>query len=161
LAVLPGLLAFFRRFKYFSAKHKEEMHMRFRMVVCVAFLALAVALPASAEVEWDVVKTLSLEKKPLDVAVSADGKSIYVLLKGGKVQIYSAGGQLRESLDLGFPADSIALSPAGNLLYAGSKENKSVQVVRLEFVQRINTAGSPVKGAKNALVAVAIFNDFQ
>jgi DNA-binding beta-propeller fold protein YncE len=112
-------------------------------------------------VEWDVIKTLSLEKKPVDVAVSADGKGIYVLLKGGKVRIYSAGGQLQESLDLGFPADSIALSPAGNLLYAASKEKKSVQVVRLEFVQQISTAGSPVKGAKDAPVTVAVFNDFQ
>jgi DNA-binding beta-propeller fold protein YncE len=135
--------------------------MRFLLILCTVILALGPAAPASAEVEWDVVKTLSLEKKPLDVAVSADGKSIYVLLKGGKVQIYSAGGQLQESLDLGFPADSIALSSAGNLLYAASGEKKSVQVVRLEFVQRISTAGSPVKGAKNALVAVAIFNDFQ
>lgn len=135
--------------------------MKFQPLLVAAALFLGLALPASAEVEWDVVKTLSLEKKPLDVAVSADGKEIYVLLKGGEVQIYSAGGQLQESLDLGFPADSIALAPAGNLLYAGSGENKSVQVVRLEFVQQISTAGSPVKGAKNAPVTVAVFNDFQ
>jgi DNA-binding beta-propeller fold protein YncE len=135
--------------------------MRYLVLLCAAFMAVALAVPASAEVEWDVVKTLSLEKTPLDVAVSADGKSIYVLLKGGKVQIHSAGGQLQESLDLGFPADSIALSPAGNLLYAASTEKKSVHVVRLEFVQQISTAGSPVKGAEDAPVAVAIFNDFQ
>jgi len=135
--------------------------MRQLIALCAVVAAVVAAVPAAAEVEWDVIKTLSLERKPLDVAVSADGKSIYVLLKGGGVQVYSAGGQLQESMDLGFPADSITLSPAGNLLYAASKEKKSLQVVRLEFVQQISSAGSPVKGAKNAPVTVAVFNDFQ
>ena len=135
--------------------------MKHLMLLCTALLVLAAALPAAAEVEWDVVKTLALEQPPLDVAVSEDGRSIYVLLKGGGLRIYSAGGQLRESLDLGFSADRIALSPAGTLLYAASGEEKSVRVVRLEFIRQISTEGSPVKGAEDAPVTVAVFNDFQ
>ena len=135
--------------------------MRHLMWACTVLLTLAVSPPAAAEVEWDVIKTLSLEKKPLDVAVSEDGQSVYVLLQGGRVQIHGAGGNLRESLDLGFSADSIALSPAGTILYAAGGKEKSVRVIRQEIVQQISAEGSPGKGAEDAPVTVAVFNDFQ
>ena len=135
--------------------------MKLRSLLAAAALSLSLSVPVGAEVEWNVVKTLSLDGEALDVAVSADGKGVYVLLRGGQVQIYSPGGKLQESFDLGFPADSIALSPAGNILYAASGDGRSLQVVQLVFVQKISTAGSPVKGPESAPVTVAVFNDFQ
>jgi DNA-binding beta-propeller fold protein YncE len=139
----------------------RETPMRYPLLLCTAILALSLAVPATAEVEWNILKTIPLEGKPLDTVLSPDGKRMFVLLQGGKLQVYSSGGELQESLDLGAPADGIALSPKGDLLYVRSGEKKTVQVVRLEFVQQISTAGSPVRGPESAPVAIAIFNDFQ
>jgi len=135
--------------------------MKYPLLLCTAILALSLAVPATAEVEWDILKTITLEGKPLDTALSADGKRMFVLLQGGKLHVYSAGGQLQESLDLGAPADGIALAPKGDLLYIQSGEKKTVQIVRLDFVQRISTADSPVRGPESAPVVIAVFTDFQ
>ena len=48
---------------------------------------------AWAEVEKTVSKTLKLESKPIDMAVSADGKFTFILAEGGKVLIYDSSGE--------------------------------------------------------------------
>ena len=45
---------------------------------------------AAASVEWDVEKTLQLKSEPIDVAVSPDGRRIFVLNDLGQILIYSS-----------------------------------------------------------------------
>ena len=124
-------------------------------------LVLLPALTARAEVESSVVKSFSLDGKPLDAVLSPDGARLFVLAEGGKVLVYSPGGELKETIVLEKSADGIELSKSGDILYLRSEERKTVDIVRLEFVQDITVGRSPVKGAANAPVTVAIFNDFQ
>jgi len=135
--------------------------MRIQAVLFTALLVLGMAVPVTAEVESKVVKSIDLEAKPLDAATSPDGTRLFVLVEGGKVLVYSPGGELQETLVLEKPADGIELSKSGDILYLRSRERKTVDIVRLEFVQDITVGKSPVKGAANAPVTVAIFNDFQ
>ena len=56
-----------------------------RIKQTIAQLIIAIVLGsitmsyAAASVEWDVLKTMQLEAAPIDVAVSPDGKRIFVL----------------------------------------------------------------------------------
>lgn len=135
--------------------------MRIQAVLFTAFLLLGMVVPVTAEVESSVVKSVTLGAKPLDAATSPDGTRLFVLVEGGKVLVYSPGGKLQETIALEKPADGLELSKSGDILYLRSEERKTVDIVRLEFVQDITVGRSPVKGAANAPVTVAIFNDFQ
>jgi DNA-binding beta-propeller fold protein YncE len=116
---------------------------------------------AAASVEWNVLKTLQLDTAPIDVAVSPDGKLIFVLTEQGQILIYSSGGSLKDNIDVGNHFDHIKVSPRGEKLILNSRKNKSVQVITLDFIQDINVSGSPFKGSEDAAVVVAVFDDFE
>ena len=116
---------------------------------------------AAASVEWDVEKTLQLKSEPIDVAVSPDGRRIFVLNDQGQILIYSSAGSFLDKIDVGTHFDHITVSPRGDQLILNSRKKKSVQVITLDFIQDINVSGSPFKGSENAPVVVAIFDDFE
>ena len=116
---------------------------------------------AAASVEWNVLKTLQLEAAPIDVALSQDGKLIFVLTDQGQILIYSSGGPLKDKIDVGNHFDHIKVGPRGENLILNSRKNKSVQVIKLDFIQDINVSGSPFKGSEDAAVVVAVFDDFE
>ncbi|MGD8764559.1 MAG: hypothetical protein PVG87_19800, partial [Desulfobacteraceae bacterium] len=114
-----------------------------------------------AEVEWNIVQTLKLEAPPLDMAVSPDGRRIYVLVDGGNVLIYSNRGILKEKIQVGDQIDQINLGPKGEYLFVSSRQNKTLEILALNFIYDLNVSGSPFKGAKDAPVVITVFSDFQ
>jgi hypothetical protein len=130
-------------------------------------LMLAVALPflawsvASAEVEWAVKQTLDLKTTPVDVAVSPDWQKLFILTESGDIQIYSGNGVLIDTITVGTHVDKITVGPQGSVLILKSSQDKKIQIVTLDFIQNINVAGSPYKGADDAPVVIAVFSDFE
>jgi DNA-binding beta-propeller fold protein YncE len=121
-----------------------------------------VAVPLGfAKVDWEILNTLQLEAPPLDMAISPDGKSVFVLIKGGSINIYSVDGQFRDKIEVGKQIDQIKLGPTGERLFATSRKSKTVKVISLDFVQVINVEGSPFKGLQNAPIVLAEFSDFE
>ena len=116
---------------------------------------------AAASVDWDVEKTLQLKSEPVDVAVSPDGRRIFVLNDLGQILIYSSEGSFLDKIVVGKQFDHVTVSPRGDQLILNSRKKKSVQVINLDFIQDINVSGSPFKGPENAPVVVAIFDDFE
>ncbi len=114
---------------------------------------------SSAGVEWDVVKTLKVERRPLDVAVSADGRWLYVLTDEGNIHIYAPDGTLKDKVEVGKRVDGMNVGPRDDILILTSKKDKTVQVITL--LQDISISGSPFKGPANAPVVMAVFSDFQ
>ena len=141
--------------------------MQFKNKKTIVVLTISIVLgsitmsDAAASVEWNVQKTLQLESAPVDVAVSADGKQIFVLTEQGQILIYASGGPFLDKIDVGNQFDHIEVSPGGDHLILNSRKNKSVQVITLDFIQDINVSGSPFKGSENAPVVVAVFDDFE
>lgn len=129
--------------------------------ILVIVLVALTCSPASGAVEWNVLKTLQLEAIPIDVAVSADGKRFFVLTDQGQVAIYSSTATLETKIDVGQHVDQIKLGPRGASLVLSSGKNKTVQIVTLDFIQKINVSGAPFKGAEDAAVVIAVFDDFQ
>jgi WD40 repeat protein len=116
---------------------------------------------ASDNVEWNVYKTLQLDATPIDVAVSPDGRRIFVLTDQGEVIIYSSTGKIEAKIDIGQHVDQLKLGPKGASLILSSGKNKTVQIVTLDFFQKINVSGAPFKGPEDAAVVIAVFDDFE
>jgi len=116
---------------------------------------------ASDNVEWNVYKTMQLDQTPIDVALTADGRRIFVLTEQGEVLIYSSTNKMEAKIDVGKHVDQIKLGPGGETLILRSGKNKTVELVTLDFIQKINITGSPFKGPQDAPVVIAVFDDFQ
>ncbi|MGD8471387.1 MAG: hypothetical protein PVJ82_08345 [Desulfobacteraceae bacterium] len=115
----------------------------------------------SATVEWEVLNTLKLETPPLDLAISPDGKAVFVLTREGNIHIYDVNGRLTDKIEVGEKIDQIKLDPQGKHLFATSRQNKTVKVIALDFIKQISTKGSPYKGLEDAPVVITCFSDFQ
>lgn len=124
-------------------------------------LLLATPFQAGAKVEWQIENTLKTGQPPLDVAVSADGQSIFVLTGDGSVLIYNSQGKLEDTIKVGSHIDQIRVGPVGDQIFATSRQNQTVEVITLNFIREINVKGSPFKGPQDAPVVIAVFSDFQ
>ncbi len=146
---------------------KGGLSMKIKYAV-FAFLSLlmgfSVSASSHAEVEMTIARTLNLEETPLDTAMSAGGKYIFVLTDKGKVLVYTTDGKLSDTIPVDKSIDSIRPAPPGareEILFLVSSKEKTVQIAVLEFIQEINVTGSPFKGAANAPVTIVLFTDFQ
>jgi len=138
------------------------MKMKFAAFAFLSLLILlAVSASSHAEVEMTIARTVTLEETPVDSALSAGGKYIFVLTGKGKVLIYTPEGKLSDTLTVDKSVDSIKAGPREEILLLVSSKTKTVQVAVLDFVQEINISGSPFKGAAEAPVTLALFTDFQ
>jgi hypothetical protein len=126
-------------------------------------LLLSSAAPAveAAEVEWEILKSLNTESRPIDVAVSADGRSVFALTEDGTVFIFGADGAPAGQFAVGPQAERIAVDPEGERLYVTNRQTKRVDVVQIDILREINLAGAPFKGREKAPVVIAVFSDFQ
>ncbi len=134
-------------------------------IVAVAALGLALQLvvppPGNAAADLEVVRSLNTGARPLDVAVSMDGRSVFVLTEDGMLSVYTPDGALTEKFQLAKDAERIAVAPDGERVYVTARQGKRVDVVQIDFVREINLAGAPSKGPANAPVTIAVFSDFQ
>jgi hypothetical protein len=151
--------------RHSEKKHSENNMQRINSkLLCVIgglLLTLAWAPAALAAVDWEAGRSFRPEKPPLDVAGSADGKWTYVLTEGGKIDIYSAEGELNDTIAVDPAMDRIAVPGAGDKIILSSNKGRKVQEILVEFVMAIPTAGAPFLGPAGAPVEVVVFSDFQ
>jgi DNA-binding beta-propeller fold protein YncE len=139
--------------------------MRRNSSVHIAGFVLAMLLVSAAScraaLEWEILKSLNTGARPVDVAVSADGKSVFVLTEDGVVSIYTGDGALTDKITVGGQAERIAVAPDGDRLYVTQRQGRRVDVIQLDYVREINLSGAPFKGREKAPVTIAVFSDFQ
>ena len=128
------------------------------ILICMAFISHS---HAAGALEWEIVKTFDMDAAPVDMTLSPDGKQLFVLNDKGDILIFSSGSNPIGTIHVGAHVDRIKVVPGGNFIILGSRENKSVQLMSLDFIQNISAAGSPFKGPEGAPVTVAVFNDFE
>jgi hypothetical protein len=114
-----------------------------------------------AAVEINLQKTLKTDGVPIDVVVSQDGNLTFVLTDIGSVLIYDQIGNLTDTVKIGPHIDQIEIGPRGEKLFAASRQNKTVEIITLDFIHDINVLGSPSKGPLEAPMVIAVFSDFQ
>ena len=129
-------------------------------LLCALLIIVGTAAGAFASVEWDLERTFQMDQSPLDVAVSPDGKHMFVLTESD-IFVYSQDGKLEDKIDVGYPVDQMKIGPRGKRLFLTSTKDRTVQVVTIDFIVDINVSGSPYKGRQDAPVVIAVFSDFQ
>ena len=130
------------------------MNRKISILWVIILLPLTSAAMGSATVEWEVLNTLKLEAPPLDVAISPDGKTVFVLTHEGNIHIYEVSGHLTDKIEVGEKIDQIKLGPKGAHLFATNRQNKPVKVIALDFIKQISTKGSPYKGVQDAPIVI-------
>jgi protein-disulfide isomerase len=126
--------------------------------VLLAVVAIAVSAPAA---DLEVYQNLSPGQPPVDVAVSRNGKWVYVLSESGTIFVYTPAGELKDQVVLESKADRIEAGLRDDLVYVSSRSDGSVKMVRIDLVQEIPIAGAPFKGPADAPVTIVVFTDFQ
>jgi hypothetical protein len=137
------------------------MKLKYCIYLLVVLCVPLAAFQSRATVEWDIQRTLKLDVPPLDVAVSPSGKRIYILTDQGTILVYTPAGSLMEKIPIGKHVDQINVGPQEDILLLQSRQNKTVQILTVDFIKKINTTGSPFKGPADAPVVIAVFSEFQ
>jgi len=127
------------------------------LLICIGLLTAS----AHATVEWQSIQTIEIRKELVAVAVTPDGRWTFALTGNGDVLIYSAAGKLEDTLHVGGAFDGIACSASGDKIYLSNRAAGKVQIVEVEFLKEIDTAGSPFLGPPEAPVKVVVFSEFQ
>jgi DNA-binding beta-propeller fold protein YncE len=141
--------------------------MKSKIMKWILLSAMIVALGAftgglaAGDAEWNILKTLQIEATPIDVAITPDGRRIYVLTDQGEILVYSTNQKIEGRIEVGKQVDQLKLGPRGETLILTSGRDKTVQIATVDFIQKINTAGAPFKGPEDAAVVIAVFDDFQ
>jgi len=114
-----------------------------------------------ADFEWRILKDLDLKISPLDVAPSADGQRLFILT-AGEILVYSIPEErITDRIPVDKDFDRIAALPRADMITLSSREKKSLQIMILESVFKIDVTGLPFKGPQDAAVTVAVFTDYQ
>ena len=139
---------------------KKKAMLLFLALVFVASWILCVESPQAAT-EWSVLKTIDLKSAPLDVAPSLDGQWIFILTPG-ELQTYSVQeGKVTDQIPVDKEFDRIASVPRTNVLTISSSTKKTVQIVMLQAVYKIDVTNAPFKGPRDAPVTLVVFDDYQ
>ena len=138
---------------------KQRHHILYLFMAITA--ALCFATGVSAEVEWSTLKNIDLKEPPLDIAVSRDGQTAYIL--GAKtIQLYSmTESKVTDTIPVTGSFSRIALSPDGETLLLTDAKNKQLSVIRVTPVYHIEIGLSPVMGKADAPVTIFAFMDYQ
>jgi protein-disulfide isomerase len=113
----------------------------------------------SADVEWAVVSEVNLQLAPLDVAISSDGYTLYILTPG-QIILHSVPKDITEKeipVEEGF--DMISATRDGLIL--SSTSTRKVKFIRLENVYTFSESDLPSFGPADAEIVITVFNDYQ
>ena len=127
------------------------------LIVLVAYCSVGQA----AEIDIHQTAAFDIAGAPIDVAVSSDGKSVYVLTEVGDILLYSPDGQLKGRVHAGDQVDFLAAGHSENQLFIGSTGSKTLRAISLEFTYEIDTSGAPFQGLVDAPVTIVVFMDYQ
>ncbi len=130
-------------------------------LVVSGMLVLCVSQSVQAKIEWNLLNTIALEDTPLDVVISKDGLTTYILCEK-KVLLYST--QEKKVTDTIPVTDSftrIALSPNGESLFLTNPKKKEITIIQVTPIYDIKIGQSPVIGKPDAPVSIVAFLDFQ
>ena len=130
-------------------------------LILIGIVFLMTTSWVQAAVETTLQKTLKTEAVPIDVKISSDGRSTFVLTDKGKVVVYDSLGNIKDTINVGSHVNQIEIGPSGERLFATSRKKKTVEIILLDFISAIHTEESAFKGPEDAPVTIAVFGEFQ
>ena len=131
-----------------------------------AWLSIAIVCsvfnqPAKAKMDLTIIKEFSLEAQPLDVATSADGKWIFILVPGHILVYSNTDNKITERMSIDSTFNRLTYSPINNSLILFSTSTRTLRIIEAEPIHDIEISGLPFKGPVNAPVTIVVFSDYQ
>jgi len=137
------------------------MRLKLKLYLAMVIAALMAPSICMADLEWESKATMAFQQSPLDLAVSRDGQWIFVLVKGGTVQIYTYDRILKGTINVGSGYDRIEAGPLEDEIYLLGSKSRDLLVIEWIPNREIETLGAPYKGKVDAPVVIVEFTDFQ
>ncbi len=135
--------------------------LRQAMFLLAISATLCFATGVFAKVEWEILKNITLDDNPRDIAITGDGKTAYILCSKS-VQIFSTrGNKVTGTIPLKDDFSQIAISPDGEKLFLTKTTGKEISIIQISQVYDIPIGDSPVIGKKGAPVTFFAFLDYQ
>ncbi len=133
------------------------------LFIIVAAIAVAVLYSGSvsAKIEWRVLDGIQLDDTPVDIAISMDGTTVYVLCRES-IKFYSMPKkELVESIPLQGHFSQVTIGPDDETLFLTDAANKKVSIAKVTPVFDIKIGHSQVIGKADAKVSIVVFSDYQ
>ena len=135
--------------------------LRQAMFLFAVAATLCFATGVFAKVEWEILKNITLDDNPRDIAITGDGKTAYILCSKS-VQIFSTrGNKVTGTIPLKDDFSQIAISSDGEKLFLTKTTEKEISIIQISQVYDIPLGNSPVIGKKGAPVTFFAFLDYQ
>ena len=129
------------------------------------FLAVTITLCLSAsvlaKVGWNIVNRIDLEDSPLDIAVSRDGTTAYILCEKDLLIYSFVQNKVTDAIQLKGKFSQVEISPGEENLLLTDTEKKQVSIIRISQIYDIKIGQSPIIGQADASVTVFAFLDYQ
>ncbi len=132
-----------------------------RLLGIVFFLAAVIPGSLQAGFRVDHLQTMTTEEPPLDVVIPANGRYIFILTQGGRVNVLGPDGRSLGKIIVAATVEGIEASPDGSILFLRDRQSKNIQIVAVEYLAEINTTNAPFLGKPGAPVVVTVFSDFE
>jgi hypothetical protein len=128
------------------------------VLFCTVFLA-SHAVPA--DLSWKIISEIAIEGEPLDIAATADGQTLFILVPGEIVVYSAAEKEIKKKIPVGKDFNRITYAPALHALVVSSGESKALQILKLQDIHQLDLSGLPFKGPEDAPVTVVVFSGYQ
>ena len=138
-----------------------KKHLSLVMLLLLPMLIFCFAEDGFAEIEWNIEGNIALDEKPLDIAISKDGRTTYILGEK-KILIYSTWEKkVTDTIPITSNFSQIEVTPDGGKLLLTDKDKNQVSIIQVTPIFDIQVGQSPIIGNKDAKVHVFAFLDFQ
>lgn len=134
---------------------------RFLVLSISILIALCLSTSASAKVEWNFADSIALENSPLDIAISSDGETVYILCENNILFYSTRENKITDTIPLTEKFSQIAITPDGERLLLTDSQGKQISIIQVTQVYDIEVGQSPIIGKTDAPVNIFLFLDFQ
>lgn len=131
------------------------------IVLCALVTLLCIPPDTGAKIEWSILKNITLDDTPRDIALSREGTTAYILCSKS-VQVYSmVENKVISVIPLTEEFSQLALSPDDGQLFLTKAAGNQLSVMQISQVYDIPKGTSPVIGKAAAPVTIYAFLDYQ
>jgi len=112
------------------------------------------------DIDWRLMKDISLNESPIDVVASFDGSYIFILTAKAVLVYARSVDKIVKRIPLNNAFDKLSYSGAKNELILTSTNSRALRIIKIYPLFQINTGGLPSVGPPNAPVTVVVFDDY-
>jgi protein-disulfide isomerase len=115
----------------------------------------------SDNIEWKMIKEVSLDQPPIDVVTSYDGAYAFILTSKEIVVYSRKEDKIVNRIPVNKAYDRISFSKVSNEFILTSKDSKSLSFYKVTPIYNIDIDNQPYVGAADAPVTIIVYDNYQ